>query len=358
MTIYRQKVTFVRSQMARRRKKLDIPGATTNPGLAVQRSLPRVEALLRRELSEDEAKAWLRHLSAMSLSEDELLVLVKNDVVELAPATHAVLKRQLLLWRYQISHWWNHKRKVNAIVYASAWLTLLASATFKAGLGWFGWITGAIVLVLKARAVLGEYDPRHLPLMRRTMTERHLLLCQLIQSLQLWLDEKPSAREREKFQADVLRLITLFVRDHRSDLKGKTIFSNLLVEDGENLVVRARSDGSRPVPQTYTRAECSIAWSAIETRRAQWTGDVYDDAPDTKPGKAYNSILVMPIFLANQVLGVVSIDSEAKFHFDIFLDEITNALAPYVQLLAVTLQDDHDTSRQLPPVATTGGAPP
>jgi hypothetical protein len=316
------------------------------------RALPRVEAALTKAgLSPIEITLWLSQLAPMSLSEDEILALIKDQQEghrSSAPGTRAIVRRQITLWRHSLSHWWHHKKLTPRLLYAAAWLTILASATFKAGLGAWGWFCGAVVLIMKARAVMGEYDPKHMPLMRKTMTERHLLLNKLIHTMQLWRDEPPTPREREQFQGDVLRLIALFVRDHRADLKGKMIFSNLIIRRGDKAIVIARSDSMRPVPVTYSREQCSIAWAAMDRREPVCTGDVYADAPQTSPGKRYNSVLAMPISLDKQVLGAVSVDSEAKYHFDMYLDEIANALAPYVQLLAVTLDEDHDRPALLP----------
>jgi hypothetical protein len=101
--------------------------------------------------------------------------------------------------------------------------------------------------------------------------------------------------------------------------------------------VIARSDDKRPVPKTYSAEECSIVWSAINTGAPQATGDVHSDAPKTGRGKSYQSILALPVRLKNQVLGAVSIDSEAAYHFEGFEDDLEVNLAPYVQLLAIVL---------------------
>ena len=61
------------------------------------------------------------------------------------------------------------------------------------------------------------------------------------------------------------------------------------------MVVISRSDGVRPVPQTYARDQCILVARAIETGEAQLTGDLYVDFPETVPGKKYNSILVLAV---------------------------------------------------------------
>jgi GAF domain-containing protein len=146
----------------------------------------------------------------------------------------------------------------------------------------------------------------------------------------------------------VLHLIASYVRDHRSDLKGRRVFVNLLVRSAERIDVIARSDAKRPLPQSYGPEECSIACAAIDTGAPQVTGDVYRDAPKTKEGKPYKSILALPIILERQVLGAVSIDSKEPYHFEGHVEDLEVQLAPYVQLLAPTLvvaaavAKDHD----------------
>jgi signal transduction protein with GAF and PtsI domain len=67
---------------------------------------------------------------------------------------------------------------------------------------------------------------------------------------------------------------------------------------------------------------------------------VYLDAPKTKQGKPYKSILALPIIFEKRVLGAVSIDSKESYHFEGHVDDLEVQLAPYVQLLAPTLARD------------------
>jgi hypothetical protein len=181
-------------------------------------------------------------------------------------------------------------------------------------------------------------------LLRSNYDERKLAFQKLIHTMQQWFVEPPTTREVARFQQDALQLIALYVRDHRYDLKRKQIFVNLMVQRGEQVVVIRRADPeTRPVPQAYASHECTLVWEAIRGRRAQVTGDVYEQFPGTRPNKPYNSIIVLPVFLGARVVGAVSIDSEAKYHFDRYFEELQTALAPYVQLLATTLSEDHDT---------------
>jgi hypothetical protein len=109
-------------------------------------------------------------------------------------------------------------------------------------------------------------------------------------------------------------------------------------------VVIGRSDGIRPVPQRYTREQCTLVARAIETGEPQITGDLYDDFPNTVPGKKYSSILVLPVWFRGGVVGAVSIDSQEKYHFHLDYD-LPVHLSPYVQLLAVGLPNAHDDGK-------------
>jgi hypothetical protein len=140
-------------------------------------------------------------------------------------------------------------------------------------------------------------------------------------------------------------LIAGYVRDHRSRFGSREILANLLVGDGNGVVVVARSDGLRPVPQRYTREQCALVAQAFETGEAKITGDLYSDFPNTLPGKKYCSIVVLPVWFRGVVVGVVSNDSREKYHFHLDFDDLQVHLLPYVQLLAVGLSKLHDTDR-------------
>ena len=93
--------------------------------------------------------------------------------------------------------------------------------------------------------------------------------------------------------------------------------------------------------------ECQIMWTAITEGVTHYTGDLYADCPKTPKGKAYSSVLAIPIKLDKRVVGGVSVDSAAKYHFDRYVDELQTELAPYVQLLAVTLAGFYGTHKRV-----------
>jgi hypothetical protein len=307
-------------------------GSTTS----LDRVLPRVELALKEAGFTDVERAeWMLRLRSMlDVSEDEIVSLVEGSI---APHTHSYLMRQFNIWRHELARWWNHRNPLVRLIYGAGWLSVLLGAALKSGLSVWGYVSAGVVLLIKVWNAIKEFDPKHLPVLRRNRTERQLMLEKLLHTIQCWLQTPPNEREIEEFHKDTLLLIASYVRDHRSDLKGKKIFVNLLVVDKEELVVVARSDSRRSFPKRYRADECLVAWTAITEGTTQFSGDIYADCPNTPKGKPYNSVLVIPIKLDKRVVGGVSVDSAAKYHFDRYVDELQTELAPYVQLLAVTL---------------------
>ncbi len=325
----------------------------TTKELAAQLNRPIFETALRQAgLNEADIQAWLQHLSRVRLSDEKLALLI-GRAARTSQAS-PTLGQQFSMWRHKASHLLNHKKLSDRLIYTSSWLVLLVGATAKAGLGVWGYLSAAVVLAFKAKSLWKELDPAHLPMLQRTLAERQLLLHKLLHETQTWRRCPPTEREVSTFQKNALRLIATYVRDHRSDLKGRNIFVSLLVSEGDRIVVLARSDAKRPLLQSYRVDECSVSWAAISTGIPHSTGDVYRDAPNTPMGKPYKSILALPICLENQILGAVSVDSGEPYHFEGHEEELEIQLAPYVQLLAVTLvrrvaedlpkDDDHGTS--------------
>lgn len=315
--------------------------------VSLVRPLPRVEAALREAgYSDVEREEWLQRLQGMhDLSEEEMIALITAD--RFAPVTASYLQRQLNIWRHELSRWWNHRNPLVRLLYGVGWLSVLFGAMAKSGLGIFGYIGAGIVLLIKVWNALKEFDPKHLPMLKRTGAERQLLLEKLLHTTQTWLNEPPNQREIEIFQQEALYLIASYVRDHRSDFQRRKIFVNLLVRDKDGLLVIARSDVKRPIPQRYKPDECFLMWTAINEGVTQFTGDLYTDCPKTPKGKPYNSVLAIPIKLDKRVVGGVSVDSAAKYHFDRYVDELQTELAPYVQLLAVTLAGFYGTHKRV-----------
>jgi GAF domain-containing protein len=129
----------------------------------------------------------------------------------------------------------------------------------------------------------------------------------------------------------------------------KQIFANLLIGEGDEMVVVARDQVHRVGGARYPR-NVMIASKALETGHPQLVGELYEEWPETVEGKPYRSILAIPVNTESKVVGVVSIDSSLPFHFHAD-PNLVNYLMPYVGLLAWTLDpgyakrtgsDEHD----------------
>jgi hypothetical protein len=253
-------------------------------------------------------------------------------------------RRWLTISRHEVRtairswRWWVNSLLTVAQVAALA-LPVLAASGVKGGLlsfsAWF-----VITLVKKARDV----SPKNMQLLTRNYIERKLRLYDLITVTQR--HETTTPPEVMKFQRDALILIASYVRDHRAD-SGKTkIFANLLIEDGDNLIVVARDQDHRTGRASYPK-EGMIVWDAMLRGEAVVTGDLCADFPHTLPGKRYKSVLAIPVFRSGVVVGAVSIDSSERYHFDLEAAQLTTYLMPYIALLSWTLLAP-STSLKLP----------
>ncbi len=179
-------------------------------------------------------------------------------------------------------------------------------------------------------------SPKHMKLLQRGYTQRKLAMYMLVQDLSR--ASEMTDQEVERFRSDALALIAQYVRDHRLDMKATEIFVNLLVEEGEDLVVVARDRPHRIDAARYPKAGM-LAVEPFTNGESAITGDVYRDFPETPPNKPYRSILAIPVRNPQgQIVGVVSIDSPRRYHFDRHQRDLSEGLSPYVALLAWTLK--------------------
>ncbi len=152
--------------------------------------------------------------------------------------------------------------------------------------------------------------------------------------------------ELELYRRDALALVASYVRDHRSRFGSRGILANLLVRDGDHFVVIARSDGLRPVPQTYTREQVTLVARAIDTAEAKVTGDLYGDFPNTVPGRNIAASSSFPYGFEGLWSGPSRMDQHQEmYHFHLDFDNLQVHLLPYVQLLAAGLPNAHNVGK-------------
>ena len=224
------------------------------------------------------------------------------------------------------------------------WLRTTAIVGFWVAIGWplyrlniaKGLIhTGFALLLVFGRAVRFS-GPMMLPQVEFEYLARKGRLYKLLKLMQR--REMLTRQEVADFQKEALQLIASYVRGHRADAAGSEIFVNLLVEDGEDLMVVARNQDHRNPGARYPKARM-LAWGAINSGQVVCIGDLAKCDPDQASTKPYRSILALPVHGENRVLGAVSIDSTRRHHFDAECVTLERYLAPYVCLLGWSIQE-------------------
>lgn len=197
-------------------------------------------------------------------------------------------------------------------------------------------IAHTVLAIILAGGRAWRYSgPRQTELVEHEYLARKSRLYALLKK-QMYRSEM-TPKEVAQFQQDALQLIASYVRGYRADLRGTDIFANLVVEDGEDIVVIARDRDHRLLGARYPKKDM-VAWSAIKSGEAAVLGDLRTESPELAKTRRYRSIMAVPIFGdTGEVIGAVSIDSLRPHDFDAECDRLVPRLAPYVCLLGWTL---------------------
>lgn len=210
---------------------------------------------------------------------------------------------------------------------------------------WNGKHYAAPTLVVYLVAVLlkrkGDFSPENLQLRVEGSAERKAHMAAAIMLLDTRLKEgRPlTVADKDQIRGYALDAIVSFVRSHRSDIDQVKIFANLLVEDGENLVILRRDSNCKRALVSYPK-DSLLAGRAIELGTIVGSGSIRHEYPATPGNKPYQSVLIIPILplgRSKSPLGAVSIDSSEPFHFNTHENNLETALMPYTRLLAATL---------------------
>lgn len=210
-----------------------------------------------------------------------------------------------------------------------------------------------LALILAGGRARRYAAPRDMQLVEHEYLTRKGRLYSLLKKLMY--RERMSATEVTLFQEETLQLIASYVRGFRADLRGTEIFTNLVIEDGDDLVVVARDRDHRQPAARYPKADM-VAWEAIQTGEAAVVGDLQAQIPHVGAKKRYRSILSVPIFGPQGVVGAVSIDSLRPHDFDSECDKLVSGLAPYVCLLGWTLIHCRPTLSSGSDITAKGGS--
>lgn len=123
---------------------------------------------------------------------------------------------------------------------------------------------------------------------------------------------------------------------HHSRSPQDILGANLLLVDGDYLVVTARHRGGRATPVRYRRTDLFCS-EALEKNATLSVGDIRRwRGPQREVD--YRDVLAMPllgVFSGDEGMGVVTIDSRWVYHFDGMEEQLAKGLGPYVNLLKV-----------------------
>lgn len=185
----------------------------------------------------------------------------------------------------------------------------------------------------------------------RWRAERKIGTAGVLMKINRSLDQKVSISPAEirDLLTDLLSLIVSHVRDHRGNHRRVAVFANLVLPDGENLVVVARDtnlhsrDQKRETPKRYPRGALAVA-RALESGQVVSVGDYRLEYPESPKNKPYSSILAIPLVACDsRVVGVLSIDSTRPYFFESFTpsaveNDMENSLAPYATTIVLVLE--------------------
>jgi hypothetical protein len=255
------------------------------------------------------------------------------------PTTRALVRRIVLVGWYRIKAAVTRGGKKALVVrafYVGAYVWIPIAAVFKVDTPRL--TVGAVVtLVLyHTKRAIKETSAEHMQFLEKNYTTRKYALGELI--VEMHRLAEMTADEVSGFQERTLRLIAQYVRDHRADLKGQSIFANLLIEHGDDVVVLSRDKPHRVPMVRHPKAQMA-ATSVFQDGEMVVIGDLETELPNG-PKKRYRSFMVLPIYLGAKIVGALSIDSTERYHFDFEAEELWVCLLPYVNLLAWTLAEN------------------
>jgi hypothetical protein len=288
-------------------KGTDSPGRSRRPSYAV--------AIVEGKLSQEEIAEYFT-------SEDDRI-----------PGNRGALTAWWLVNGPALSNWWRRQPPLERLLHVAAYLALPVTAAATVGLSALSVVAIAVLVTMQARKAWAAYRPGHLHIVHRNQLAKKIALRCLVDDLQR--NREMGHAEVRRFQEEALDFIARSVRDRRSDLEGSAIYANLLVENGEYMMVIARNESHRILPGRYPK-ENLLAWRALESGRPKLLGDL----GETEANPLYRSILALPVTWRGIPVGVVTVDSQLSHHFDRDFQSLTDELNPFVAMLAWTLTDE------------------
>jgi hypothetical protein len=127
------------------------------------------------------------------------------------------------------------------------------------------------------------------------------------------------------------------VRDERNDIQGNKIFSNLLIPDGDELVVAIRNAPDRTDGTRYPQATLNCS-DVLRTKKPMFFGNVHHSDSKSRREVTYKSFMAIPVlnFTGDACLAIVTIDSSEIHHFDDVYETFDTLLSPYITTITTT----------------------
>lgn len=138
----------------------------------------------------------------------------------------------------------------------------------------------------------------------------------------------------KEIRQKLLRCIVDTIRAYRNDLQGSKIFSNLLVPNGNDLVVTIRNAPDRADGTRYRRDSLKCS-EVLETKKPMFCGDVQQFNNRTMPYKSFMAIPVLN-YTKEKCLAIVTIDSTELHHFDEIYETFDTLVSPYITTITTT----------------------
>jgi GAF domain-containing protein len=232
--------------------------------------------------------------------------------------------------------WYRRKPVLVRLLYVVTYLSLPVGAAVKLGISWTTVGTVALLIGQRGWSAWKELEPQHMQFLKKNYLQRKYALGGMIEQMHRMGSMKDE--EVQRFRSDTLQLIANYVRDHRADVSDPRIYANLLIEDGDDLVVIARDQPNGRLGVRYRKSKMAVA-EVLHTGEAVIIGDLSSEFPSNADGKSYKSILGLPIYLDGRIAAILSIDSQQAYHFDWEASELWDYLLPYMNLLAWTVEE-------------------
>lgn len=124
------------------------------------------------------------------------------------------------------------------------------------------------------------------------------------------------------------------VRAYRNDLPGSKIFSNLLVPNGDDLIVSIRNAPNRTDGTKYKKSDLFCS-KVLTSKKPLSCGDVQQI---TDRELSYKSFMAIPVLSYDncECLAIVTIDSTEIHHFDEIYESFDTLLSPYITTITTT----------------------